>query len=88
MTLKNRGSQRKRRGGQGQTTGAVVWQRVPTFKEAVTPPPPPSGGRQATLGRREGELKHHGGAWGARGNEKHSTTNIGSACTYYMDNKS
>ena len=27
------------RGGQGRKAGAVVWQWVPTFKEAVPPPP-------------------------------------------------
>ena len=28
------------RGGQCRKAGAVVWQWVPTFKEAVPPPPP------------------------------------------------
>ena len=42
MTLKNRGRSKKTggggAGGQGQKAGAVVWQWVPTFKEAVPPP--------------------------------------------------
>ena len=32
------GSQRKLMGGEGQKARAVVWQWVPTFKEAVPPP--------------------------------------------------
>ena len=37
---KTGGGQSKLRGGQGQKAGAVVWQWVPTFKEAVPPTPP------------------------------------------------
>ena len=40
MTLKNRGRKKRLRGGQCRKAGVVVWQWVPTFKEAV---PPPSG---------------------------------------------
>ena len=40
VTLKNRGGQRKLRGGQGQKARAIVCQWVPTFKEAMPPPPP------------------------------------------------
>ena len=36
------GSQRNLRGGQRQKAGAVVWQWVATFKEAVPPGPQPS----------------------------------------------
>ena len=57
MTKKKGGGKKILRGGQCQKTGAVVWQWVPTFKEAVPPPPPgtarlsgncPSGGGGAT----------------------------------------
>ena len=37
--VKNRGGKKRLRGGQCQKAGAVVWQWVPTFKEAVPPPP-------------------------------------------------
>ena len=43
-TLKNRGGQRKLKFGQPWKAGAVVWQLVATFKEAVTPPPPQCAG--------------------------------------------
>ena len=39
LPSKTGGGQRKLRGGQGQKARAVVWQWVPTFKEAVPPPP-------------------------------------------------
>ena len=59
VTLKNRGGQRKLRGGQGQKAGAVVWQWVPTFKEAVPPraPSPPDKERETPTGtsRRQAE---------------------------------
>ena len=38
MNLKNRGGIERMRGGQCRKAVAVVWQWVPTFKEAVPPP--------------------------------------------------
>ena len=38
-TFKNRGGKIRLRGGQCRKAGAVVWQWVPTFKEAVPRPP-------------------------------------------------
>ena len=40
MTLKNKGRSKKTEGRTRPKARVVVWQWVPTFREAVPPPPP------------------------------------------------
>ena len=57
MTFKRGGGKNRLRGRQCRKAGAVVWQWVPTFKEAVPPPlgdKPKVGGSQPVGAWRDG----------------------------------